>query len=473
MAASKGWLVAFLVACVVGAAGGAPAQETNGGGRGGPAATGQNGRGDQPPFYYWLPGHRYKFCIGSADGGCGAIPKDSSPTAAAVVPSPEPAPPRTGPARGNGPGKAVAVPRSRPRLPAVAPVIVAGDFVPDEVLVTVHGGLPIARSLAGRFLLRIRSLHHSVLLDADMVRFGIPDGRPVGTVLAQLATDGRVLTGAPNHLYAIQQAAPAPFAFERIALETRSADGDGVRVGVIDTAADLKHAALRGVIAKSFDAWPDMPTRQTDHATSVVGLIAGHRTFQGIAPGARVYLARAFEKGASRMDVLVNALDWLAAQNVRIVNMSFAGPDNRLLALACRNAHEKGMLLIAAAGNEGPKAPPAFPAAYDGVMAVTATDAGDRLMPQANRGDYVFVAAPGVEVMAPIPGGGMDFVTGTSFAAAIVSGAAADLIHAAPARSTASLERALAKSAIDLGPKGRDPDFGYGRIDVSAAAMTQ
>src|SRR5690606_15290726 len=97
-------------------------------------------------------------------------------------------------------------------------------------------------------------------------------------------------------------------------------------------------------------------------------------------------------------------------------------------------ARERDIVLVAAAGNNGPGAPYGYPAAYDGVIAVTATDGKDQIMAQANRGPYVFVSAPGVDVLAPV-GGGQDLVTGTSFAAAIVSGAIANLIHAAPERS--------------------------------------
>ena len=148
--------------------------------------------------------------------------------------------------------------------------------------------------------------------------------------------------------------------------------------------------------------------------------------------------------------------------------MSFVGPDNDLLKSACASARARGLMLVAAAGNNGPKAPYGYPAAYPGVIAVTATDADDRLMPQANRGPYVFVSAPGVDMLAPIDGG-TDAVTGTSFAAAIVSGAIANLLHDNPDRSADWIEKALAETSSDLGPKGRDEDFGYGLVNAAAA----
>ena len=184
-----------------------------------------------------------------------------------------------------------------------------------------------------------------------------------------------------------------------------------------------------------------------NHGTSIAGLIAGVGPFRGMAPGTAIYHARAFEGGKSTMDVILDALDWAAGQAVRVVNMSFVGPDNDLLKSACANARVRGLVLVAAAGNNGPKAPYGYPAAYPGVIAVTATDADDRLMPQANRGPYVFVSAPGVDMLAPIDGG-TDAVTGTSFAAAIVSGAIANLLHDNPDRSADWIEKALAETVV-------------------------
>ncbi|RWF38039.1 MAG: peptidase S8, partial [Mesorhizobium sp.] len=339
----------------------------------------------------------------------------------------------------------------------------------DEVLVTVDGDAATVQQIAASFGLEVRSERQSRLLGTTLARFGIPDGRPVGVVLAQLAADGRTRRREPNHVYSLQQAAGiVNYAFDRIALDAKAASGENVRVAVIDTAIDDTNPALSGVIADQFDAMPAVAVEKRDHGTSIDGLIAGVGALKGMAPGAKIYHARAFEGGKSTMDVILSALDWAAEQDVRIINMSFVGPKNDLLGIACRNARALGIVLVAAAGNNGPKAPYGYPAAFDGVIAVTATDAKDGLMPQANRGAYVFISAPGVEVVAP-SGAGSDVVTGTSFAAAIVSGAIANLIHAAPDRSADDIEKALAATAKDLGPKGRDNDFGYGLLDTKAA----
>ncbi|MEI9407305.1 S8 family serine peptidase [Mesorhizobium salmacidum] len=387
----------------------------------------------------------------------------------APVPTPRPEPATAPAANQAGPPSGGPIISPTDLIAVQSRRAVTGDFVPDEVLVTVDGDAGAMQQIAASFGLEVRSQRQSRLLGTTLVRFGIPDGRPVGVVLAQLAADGRTQRREPNHIYSLQQAAGiVNYAFDRIALDAKQASGENVRIAVIDTGIDDTNPALAGVIAAQFDAMPNVPIEKRDHGTSIDGLIAGVGPLEGMAPGAKIYHARAFEGGKSTMDVILSALDWAADQNVSIINMSFVGPKNDLLGTACRNARALGMVLVAAAGNNGPKAPYGYPAAFDGVIAVTATDASDGLMPQANRGAYVFISAPGVEMVAP-SGAGSDVVTGTSFAAAIVSGAIANLIHATPDRSANDIEKALAATARDLGPKGRDNDFGYGLLDLKAA----
>ena len=404
-----------------------------------------------------------------------------NPTGGGGTPLPTPDP-RRDPASAlpspTAPADAPVVAAAVPGGPVISPTdlvatvpqrAIVGDYVPDEVLVTVDGDAGVVQQIAASFGLEVRSQRQSRLLGTTLARFGILDGRPVGVVLAQLAADGRTRRREPNHVYSLQQAAAiVNYAFDRIELDEKQASGENVRIAVIDTGIDDTNPALSGVIAGQFDAMPEVPIEKRDHGTSIDGLIAGIGALKGMAPGAKIYHARAFEGGKSTMDVILSALDWAAEQDVRIINMSFVGPKNDLLGIACRNARALGIVLVAAAGNNGPKAPYGYPAAFDGVIAVTATDAKDGLMPQANRGAYVFISAPGVEMVAP-SGAGSEVVTGTSFAAAIVSGAVANLIHIAPDRSADEIEKALADTARDLGPKGRDNDFGYGLLDTKAA----
>ena len=362
---------------------------------------------------------------------------------------------------------APAPPRDTGPLPA--PIAVNGDFVPDEAIVSIAGDAAAAQQIAASLGLQVRSSRTSFLLGTTIARFGIPDGRSVGTVLAQIQGDGRAADAGANHIYTLDQAPPADFTFKQIAFDASEANGADMRIAVIDTARDKAHPALSGIKAKDFDALPQVPVGDARHGTSIVGLIAGQVAFRGLAPGAQILHARAFEKGKSNADAILASIDWAASEGAQIVNMSFEGPRNRLMEITCSAAAKRGILLVAAAGNHGPKAPPAFPAAYPSVVAVTATDADNKRMEQANTGPYLSISAPGVGVLAPIPGGGFDLVTGTSFAAAIYTGAVASMMRRAPDMTGAEIEQRIAGAALDLGIKGRDAEFGFGLMDVRAA----
>lgn len=345
-----------------------------------------------------------------------------------------------------------------------------GDFVPDEVLVTIEGDGTSVQQIAADLGLQVRSQRTSFLLGTTVVRFGIPPGRSVGAVLAQLSQDGRARNSGANHIYTTQQSSPVKgFAFSNIAFDTGEANGVGIRIAVIDTARDATHPSLANIAVKDFNALPDVPVADAKHGTSIIGVIAGQDGFQGLAPGASILHARAFERGKSNIDAILTALDWSAEHNAHIINMSFVGPDNKLFEKAIRAAHEHGIVLIAAAGNNGPTAAPAFPAAYPQVIAVTATDENNALFAMANIGPYVRISAPGVGVMAPIPGGGFDLIDGTSIATAVYTGALANLMRRNPDKSGFDMDDIFTKSALDLGKKGRDVEFGFGLVNVKAA----
>ena len=145
--------------------------------------------------------------------------------------------------------------------------------------------------------------------------------------------------------------------------------------------------------------------------------------------------------------------------------MSFAGPRDPSLARALKAAYDKGIVLIAAAGNAGPKSPPLFPGADPYVIAVTATDVDDKLFTGANRGRYISVAAPGVDILVPAPEGEYQMTTGTSVAAAEVSGIVALLLERNPKLTPADIRRILTASAKRLARGERDNNFGSGLVD--------
>ena len=201
----------------------------------------------------------------------------------------------------------------------------------------------------------------------------------------------------------------------------------------------------------------------------MAGAIASHIGLLGVAPNAKLIAICAFGGSGGKPEAtsakIVRGLDYAIAHGAKVVNMSFAGPPDPALAQEMQIAREKGILIVAAAGNAGAKSPPLYPGADPNVMAVTATDEHDRLFNGANQGSYVAVAAPGVNILVPAPNGDVQFTTGTSVASANVSGVAALLLAEKSTRTPEEIRTILVETAKHLGPKGINPQFGAGLVD--------
>lgn len=240
----------------------------------------------------------------------------------------------------------------------------------------------------------------------------------------------------------------------------------GVAVGILDTGIDHTHPAIRDRSSGVFVPEGRTPA-PTWHGTAVFALLAGNPRggTPGLIPNADIYHASIFfsdQSGDFATDtaVILQALDWMEKMNVKIVNMSFAGPHDKLVEQAIKRLSAKGMIFIAAAGNEGPGADPAYPAAYREVIAVTAIKPDRRVYPYANRGRHIDVAAPGVDVWSAVPDAREGYFTGTSFAAPFVTALVATIYKSNP---TSAKERVLAQFQYDdLGIPGRDSTYGRG-----------
>jgi subtilisin family serine protease len=193
-----------------------------------------------------------------------------------------------------------------------------------------------------------------------------------------------------------------------------------------------------------------------------------------LAPGAELYSADVFalEGEALRGDVtaIIAALDWMEERGVKVVNLSLMGPPNEILELGVKGAAQHGQILLAAAGNAGPGAPAAYPGAYPGVIAVAAVDARTRPYPRNNRGSYIAISAPGVDIWGADARGGEAFWTGTSFAVPFAVAAVARDVATGRVRDVNDAQEMLARSAQDLGAPGRDPIFGYGLLHMNGCS---
>jgi hypothetical protein len=300
-------------------------------------------------------------------------------------------------------------------------------------------------------------------LDLVLMTFRLPPDVAPADAIRELEAREPATTVGINHAYRdAPTTAPSP-------VPRRSADGllgwptagcaAQVPVGLIDTALDPNAPGLSGATVTSRDISARASGGGTAHGTAVAELLAGpgrltgvrlyHATVVGEVPGANP---------AAGVDDIMRALDWLRSQDVRVVNISLAGPYNKILDRGLKAAADRGMVIVAAAGNDGAGAPPRYPAASDSVIAVTALDADLRVYGRAPRGDHVDFAAPGVDIFVPLEGG--RYMTGTSLSAPFVTA-----LIAADAASAGSVEAArasLARRARDLGAPGRDDTFGAG-----------
>ncbi len=357
--------------------------------------------------------------------------------------------------------------------------------IPGELVAEIDSALSngAADELARRHGLERIGSQSFPLIGATVGLFRIADGRPLETVRREFAGDGSVRTVQPNFRYVLQdqkaeptEGDPAQYALAKLRLPQahKLAHGANVTIAVIDSGIDVRHPELVNSIADTFDALGSGEGPHV-HGTGIAGVIVAHARLMGSAPEARIMAIRAFGAAkagaASNSYVILKALDYAAEHGAQIINMSFAGPKDPVIERAIAATAARGLVLVAAAGNAGAKSPPLYPAANPNVIAVSATDAQDKLFAASNRGNYVAIAAPGVDIFLPAPDGKYQVTSGTSFSAGYVSGIAALLLERNFALKPEPLRAVLTRSARDLGPPGRDDLFGAGEADAYAAVM--
>jgi len=287
-------------------------------------------------------------------------------------------------------------------------------------------------------------------LDITTLVLSPPRGQSLNRAVARLA---RADPGAEigfNHVHGPAGAVEIDAGAPATPRQTRPVG----RIGLIDTGVQATHPALSGtrVTQQGFAG----PARPAAHGTAVASLLVGRSPpFQGAAPGNALFVADVYGGQASggSSTRLAQALAWMVQNAVPVVNISLVGPRNPLVQTAVARAQARGTVVVAAVGNDGPAAPPLFPAAYPGVVGVTATNARGRALPEAGRGPQVDLAAQGSDMAAAGSNGGYVSVRGASFAAPLVAGLIAR-------HGLAS----VTEQATDLGPRGRDDTYGAGWV---------
>ena len=338
-------------------------------------------------------------------------------------------------------------------------------FVSNEVLVEFRPRVSpqtIARFARVFNLTPLESRSFALLGGATFYRWRIAAGSSVRGMVATLQNQVIVASAQPNYLYALQddvsRTVPGPAGDDaQYALRTlhidqaqQMATGKDVTVAVIDSEIEASHPDLAGSVKKKFDALGGAGVPQS-HGTAMAGAIAAHGKLLGIAPGTTVIAARAFDdsrgeaKGTSF--AIYKGLQWASDNGARVVNMSFVGPFDPDLRQMLAAAAGKDIVLIAAGGNGGPQSGPQYPASDSNVIAVAATDDKDGLFALDNRNQYIAVAAPGVDILSLAPDDAYQVSTGSSIAAAHVSGIAALMLQIRPSLKPRDIRAILTNTA--------------------------
>ena len=266
-----------------------------------------------------------------------------------------------------------------------------------------------------------------------------------------------------NHIYSLQtdtETVPMPAADVASAATAINA----LRIGIIDSDVDPQHHSLSAVEVVRRDLAGQAGERPTTHGTAVASLIASGAPAHTAVYAASVFFQQPGKGPGATADGLVAALDWLASEEVDVINMSLAGPGNALLENAVRGLLDNGEVIVAAVGNNGPRGEPLYPAAYDGVIGVTAVDREHKIFRYANRGKHVDFAGVGVNVrVADSNTGAWRLESGTSIASPRVAVIIASLLKQ-DGIAPEAVESWLLGIARDLGRRGHDKTFGHGLL---------
>lgn len=307
-------------------------------------------------------------------------------------------------------------------------------------------------------------------LDTTVVVLRAPQGMSTRHALRQLRERDPEGVYDFNHVYLEngEIAAGSAPAQPPVAADAAAPMASTVKVGLIDGGVAAKHPVFSASTLQQHGCAEPVPT---DHGTAVASLMAGlAEGFHGAAPGAQLYVADVYCGAVTggAVDAIAEAFGWLSREKVPVINISLVGPPNAMLEQIVRIVVARGHIVVAAAGNDGPSAPPLYPAAYAGVVAVTAVGANRRVLLEACRGAHVAFAAPGAGMSAAAATHPYQIVRGTSFAAPIVAGLLALHVKQPDRESASAVIAALAAQAIDLGARGRDPVYGHGLVGETA-----
>ena len=335
-------------------------------------------------------------------------------------------------------------------------------------LEAVEGGVPVRRGIliavdpdptsllhAARAGFRIIADDTDSELGLRLVRLGVPSNLGARDALRRLRRAAPAIHADYDHIFEPAGSALLPVS----ATIASQGGGGGPRIGIVDGGV-AAHPSLSGasIEQRGFAGSP----QATGHGTAVASLIVGNQgAFRGAARNASLFVADVYggNRAAGSATSIAQALGWLAANRTQVINISLVGPSNLVLARAIGALRSRGIEVVAAVGNDGPAAPPQYPASYPGVIAVTGVDANGRAILEAGKAEHLDFAAPGADMAAALPGQGYARVRGTSFAAPLA---------AARLAVSGTAQRLAAEASPGKGRIGRGIVCGACRIDPKA-----
>jgi len=360
--------------------------------------------------------------------------------------------------------------------PVVRREIVAWAMSPAALAAALADGLRLERTIGGDGDGdgAVDNINEPGLPELRTLVLRVPDGIETASVLARLRARDPDGVYDFNHIYTgsaagrMDGAAPVAKAITVDGAAAPPARG-GLRVGLVDSGVDTGHAAFHGArILRWGCAGQPHPSA---HGTAVAALMVGQSgRFRGGAPQADLYAADIYcdSPTGGSADKIAAALTWLAGEKVAVINLSLVGPANGALERIVGVLQQRGHVLVAAVGNDGPAAPPLYPASYPGVVGVSAVDRYGRTLPEAARGPQVMFAAPGNHMVSAALGA-QPFrpVRGTSFAAPLVAALLSHSVAQPDKAQAAAAIAALARQAVRANGATISNETGYGIVGAA------
>lgn len=299
-------------------------------------------------------------------------------------------------------------------------------------------------------------------LGIGYARFAVPAHRSLADAVRAMRRIAGKRDVSADQLHFQSGAVSAPVLNKHPAPTSAQSDGR-FAIGMIDGGVSLAAGLAGSVSRRGFASGAPIAS---NHGTAVASLLLGNIRIRGAAIGKALAAADVYgsDPAGGSAVAIAKALAWLSAEHVPVTVISLVGPSNPLLARVMKAVQARGMIVVAAVGNDGTAAPPAYPASYPGVIAVTAVDRRDRALIEAGHARHLDYAAPGADMLAANARGEAVAVRGTSFAAPFVAARIASHYSSADQKDVRSALEAVDHEARDLGPRGADARYGRGLL---------